>query len=189
MSRFEAFVYCWKNTSNNKRYIGVHKGTLDDGYICSSKYMMEDYNPTHFTRQILASGSFSDMLKFESTLCEKVDSAGNETYYNLHNGNGDFAPDNMKGRKQTKKHVEKRFANRTITEKQKRASIANFKKASEQNKGQKRPDHAKLMKEKVASGELKMPTGSRFKKGCKHSAEHRRKISEAMRKRNVSIKK
>ena len=34
----EAFVYCWTDHKTNKLYVGVHKGSINDGYICSSKY-------------------------------------------------------------------------------------------------------------------------------------------------------
>ena len=57
-----AFVYVWKDTFSNKRYIGSHKGKPDDGYICSSEIMMEQYNrnPASFVRQILA--TFDDYM-------------------------------------------------------------------------------------------------------------------------------
>ena len=32
----DSFVYIWHNISNGRKYVGYHKGTLDDGYICSS---------------------------------------------------------------------------------------------------------------------------------------------------------
>ena len=32
----EAFVYCWYNVENNKKYIGYHKGHVEDGYVSSS---------------------------------------------------------------------------------------------------------------------------------------------------------
>ena len=36
-------------------YIGKHLGSINDGYICSSKMMLRDYkkNPDHFKRRIL----------------------------------------------------------------------------------------------------------------------------------------
>jgi hypothetical protein len=39
----EAFVYCWTDKLHNKLYVGVHKGNVDDGYICSSKIMLKEY--------------------------------------------------------------------------------------------------------------------------------------------------
>ena len=67
MSIYPAFVYRWFNHQRNMYYIGVHKGTPDDGYICSSKYMKEDYqkNPEHFIREIVAEGEYKEMLELE----------------------------------------------------------------------------------------------------------------------------
>lgn len=39
----EAFVYCWTDHKNNMLYVGSHKGTPDDRYVCSSKYMLDQY--------------------------------------------------------------------------------------------------------------------------------------------------
>ena len=44
----EAFVYCWTDHKTNKIYIGSHKGDVNDGYVCSSKYMMEEYDNVHY---------------------------------------------------------------------------------------------------------------------------------------------
>lgn len=38
-----AFVYCWTDYGNKKLYVGVHKGTQDDKYVCSSKVMLQEY--------------------------------------------------------------------------------------------------------------------------------------------------
>ena len=35
-----AFVYCWTDHRNNKLYVGSHKGSINDGYICSSSHIM-----------------------------------------------------------------------------------------------------------------------------------------------------
>lgn len=62
----EAFVYVWTDKITNKLYVGVHKGTLDDGYICSSKHMLKEYTqrPETFSRQIIAHGTWDDMRVF-----------------------------------------------------------------------------------------------------------------------------
>lgn len=92
MHMTEGFVYCWTNTATNQLYIGVHKGTPDDGYVCSSKTMLEDYmqDRSVFSRQIIASGSYEDMRAFEETLLNAVDAKQDPQFYNKHNGNGDF---------------------------------------------------------------------------------------------------
>lgn len=88
----EAFVYCWTDKQTNKLYIGSHKGDIDDGYICSSKTMLDEYDtrPQDFSRQIIAEGSWDDMFKFEGKLLQSFDVKNNPSFYNQHNGSGDF---------------------------------------------------------------------------------------------------
>ena len=58
-SNHDSFVYLWINKSTDKKYIGKHKGTTDDGYVASSELFLADYNecPDNFKRTILAYGS------------------------------------------------------------------------------------------------------------------------------------
>lgn len=88
----EAFVYCWTDHKTNKLYVGWHKGNTDDGYICSSKIMLEEYKnrSNDFTRQILASGNTDDMINFESKILISVNAAKDNMFYNMHNNNGKF---------------------------------------------------------------------------------------------------
>ena len=88
----EAFAYTWTNTETNQLYIGSHKGTPDDGYVCSSKPMLEDYMRDRFvfTRQIVASGTHEDMVAFEAALLQSVDAKNDPQFYNQHNGDGKF---------------------------------------------------------------------------------------------------
>ena len=50
------FVYIWFDRKHKRYYIGSHWGTEDDGYICSSSWMMQAYKlrPDDFKRRILA---------------------------------------------------------------------------------------------------------------------------------------
>lgn len=88
----EAFVYCWTDHKEHKLYVGVHKGTVDDGYISSSKIFNEQYNlrKSDFTRQIISEGNFKDMAKFESVILKSVDAAKNASFYNKNNNDGNF---------------------------------------------------------------------------------------------------
>ncbi len=91
----EAFVYIWNDNVTGKMYIGSHKGTKDDGYICSSKYMLEEYQtrPQHFSRVVVAEGSWQNMRNIEAKLLQKVNAAQNEMFYNKHNCDGKFYND------------------------------------------------------------------------------------------------
>jgi hypothetical protein len=88
----EAFVYTWTDMKTNKLYVGWHKGSVDDGYICSSKVMLEEYRkrPYDFNREIVATGSTRDMISLESAILRSEKVATNEQYYNMHENNGKF---------------------------------------------------------------------------------------------------
>lgn len=88
----DSFLYLWENLVDNKFYIGVHKGTINDGYITSSKLFLEEYNknPQNFKRTILNFGKYENLLKLETKLLNKVNAKMNDFYYNMHNGDGNF---------------------------------------------------------------------------------------------------
>ena len=88
----EAFVYCWTDHKTKKLYVGSHKGNSDDGYVCSSKYMMEEYEnrPEDFSRQIIATGTWDDMFKFEGKILQTLNVKNDPRFYNQHNGSGNF---------------------------------------------------------------------------------------------------
>ena len=156
----EAFVYSWTNTSNGKLYIGYHKGNPDDGYVCSSKYMLEDFmlDRTMFVRQIVATGSHKDMKAFESTLLVAFDAKSDPQFYNRSNGMGkDIGVEN---------HSEK-----------------SREKISKSHMGMKKPWAAKMNKErgatkgsfKVGREGLKGEENGMF--GKEHSNESLKKMS------------
>ncbi len=84
----EAFVYCWTDHLTNKIYIGSHKGSIDDGYICSSKFMLQEYKKrqSDFTRQILAEGLYDDIRAFEAAILLASDAKNDRNFYNMTNG-------------------------------------------------------------------------------------------------------
>lgn len=88
----EAFVYCWTDIKTNKLYVGSHKGKLDDGYVCSSKYMLPEYKsrPSDFSRQIIASGSQEEMRNLEYAILNATNAVANTNMYNECNGNSKF---------------------------------------------------------------------------------------------------
>jgi len=95
---FEAFVYEWADSSNGKKYIGFHKGSIDDGYIGSGTHFKSAYKlrPECFTREIIATGTIDAMLELETFILEEINSISplrnNPDYYNLqaniHNTHG-----------------------------------------------------------------------------------------------------
>lgn len=86
----EAFVYCWTDKKTNKLYVGSHKGSIEDSYICSSKMMLEEYKnrPEDFSRQIVAEGTLSDIRKLESKILQSFNASSDSLFYNMHNNNG-----------------------------------------------------------------------------------------------------
>ena len=70
----EAFVYCWSDMLTNKVYVGMHKGTTEDGYICSSTHMLKEYKirAKDFVRQIIAKGTVIDCRKLENEILKKL---------------------------------------------------------------------------------------------------------------------
>lgn len=90
MATYEAFVYCWTDTVNQKLYVGSHKGKIDDGYICSSKIMKEEYikRPDDFVRQIVAIGKLIDIRKLESKILQSVNARSDANFYNKHENDG-----------------------------------------------------------------------------------------------------
>lgn len=87
-----AFLYQWYDKGKDMYYVGSHKGTPDDGYICSSEYMLEEYRkrPEDFEREILLTGTESCMRRKERFALQLVDAANNPKYYNRSNGGADF---------------------------------------------------------------------------------------------------
>jgi hypothetical protein len=83
----EAFVYCWTDRETGMVYFGSHKGSLDDGYICSSAPMLENYaaRPETFSRDVIAVGSYADMRSLETHILQEFDAAHHPAFYNRHN--------------------------------------------------------------------------------------------------------
>ena len=94
----ESFVYCWTDHKTNKIYIGSHKGSLDDGYICSSKLLLQEYKnrPNDFTRQIIAEGKTEDIRVLEYKILTAAKASVDESYYNLHDGFGSYLTEDIK---------------------------------------------------------------------------------------------
>lgn len=85
----DSFVYRWTNLTLDKIYIGWHKGTEDDGYICSSTsdQFWNDYNNPSYTwqREILFKGTMPECQLLESQLLDSVDITSENIYNNRNN--------------------------------------------------------------------------------------------------------
>lgn len=153
----EAFVYCWTDNKTNMLYIGSHKGTENDGYVCSSKIMLEEYNkrPHDFTRKILAKGSFEEIRKLEATLLNDINVKDNDLYYNMHNGNGDFYL--KKHTEKYKKYMSELMKNRKISEETKQKMRDNHADVS----GDKNPMYGKKHRDEVIQKMSVIKTGKK----------------------------
>jgi hypothetical protein len=84
-----SFVYCWTNLTLNKTYIGWHKGTEDDGYVCSSasEQFWNDYNNPNckWQREILFKGTMPECQLRESEMLDSIDITADNIYNNRNN--------------------------------------------------------------------------------------------------------
>ena len=99
MSDKYGFVYIWYDSGKSKShrdelkfryYIGCHWGSIDDGYICSSKWMKSSYKrrPQDFKRRILKTDINNKKLLLDEEyirLSKIKDNELGEKYYNIHN--------------------------------------------------------------------------------------------------------
>ena len=155
-----SFIYLWYD--GKKFYLGVHEGTSDDGYICSSKVMLEEYEkrPQDFRRRILAYGTYKEMNDLEIKLLTNIKEKGRwDKYYNIA-----FNFPRMCHTEETVKKISKGLKGITRSEETKR-------KISEARKGIPRSEETKR---KI----------SEARKGRKHTEETKRKISEANKGQN-----
>jgi len=83
----EAFLYMWIDMFHDRKYIGYHKGSLEDGYICSSERMLQEYEkrPQDFYRTILAWGTANQMYELETILLLELGAATRGAFYNVSN--------------------------------------------------------------------------------------------------------
>lgn len=112
----DAFVYCWTDHGTQKLYVGFHKGSPDDGYICSSKHMLKAYHerPQDFTREVLAQNTYDICRKFEAAVIRAMLSQGVPCYNLNVNGAVVYTPEIRAKISQTHK-------GKTISEAQKAA--------------------------------------------------------------------
>lgn len=84
------FVYLWCDKKHKRYYIGCRWGDENDGYICSSPWMLQGYShrPEDFKRRVLAKiyTNRRDLLEEEYRWLSMIKSEElGKKYYNLHN--------------------------------------------------------------------------------------------------------
>lgn len=179
----EAFVYSLSDVSNGKIYVGWHKGSIDDGYICSSKIVKEEYNKRSkdFIRTIIAMGTAEDMVKLETKILQSFDAKNDEKCYNMHNGNGLYrlgAHNNETKRKISKSKIGiKRpdLSERNKTE----LNPAKMGLCGRDTSKEKNPMYGKTHNE---NSKIKMSENRRGKGTQRKSEETKRKMAEARKK-------
>lgn len=82
------FVYIWRDKKHNRYYVGSHWGTIDDGYVCSSPWMLQAYKlrPRDFKRRIIkiVNTNRYDLLNEEFKYLSLIKDEEIKTkYYNL----------------------------------------------------------------------------------------------------------
>lgn len=144
-------------------YVGSHKGSTDDGYVCSSKYMLEEYNnrPEDFSRQIIAEGELSDIRKLEAKILQSANARLDEGFYNKHDNDGLFFDGWKKGEM-------------TLTHRQNMSKAKKGKKLSESHR--KNILNNRVGKKNSAEHTAAL-VASRI--GSNHSEESKRKMREA----------
>jgi len=85
------FVYIWRDRKRSMYYIGCHWGHEDDGYICSSSWMMKTYKrrPADFKKRRILARVYTnrkDLLEEEYRWLSMIKNEELRVrYYNLHN--------------------------------------------------------------------------------------------------------
>ena len=162
VSIYPAFVYSWRNLTDGRLYIGWHKGDENDGYICSSKRLLEEYreDTSNFVRYIIARGTSKDMAVLETKILQSLNVKDDPMFYNQHNGNG------LYHLKRQSAAAKRKIGNahRGIV-----LSSATRKKISSALLGRKMTDEQKLKR-----------------RGWKHTAEARKEMSIYRKGRKVS---
>tara|TARA_R110000822_G_scaffold33780_7_gene96070 strand:- start:1830 stop:2480 length:651 start_codon:yes stop_codon:yes gene_type:complete len=89
------FVYIWRDAKHRRYYVGAHWGTEEDGYVCSSAWMMKAYKKrsNDFKRKILETGltSKKETFKTEDKWLRLIkEEELKNKYYNVHNKGRDY---------------------------------------------------------------------------------------------------
>lgn len=156
MKNQEAFTYCWTDHRDNMLYVGYHKGSQDDGYVCSSKWMLEEYKkrPEDFTRMILAEGTADDCHMLEVTILKAADAMRSDRFYNQTNGSQKHY--NKHHTMKTRNKISKKFKGKPLSEDHRN-------KLSESHKGKALPSSTREKMSKSKKGKSPPNKGKKHK--------------------------
>jgi len=164
----EAFVYCWTNMDTGQKYVGYHKGSTDDGYVCSSKSktFWEDYSGGNFSRQIVAQGTEAECVALEKAILMSADLKLDEWYNNSAGGSIVFT-------EEVRAKMRREFP---PEHREKLAAAKRGKKISKEHKAKLDNGRQKRLKERGhwAAGK---PAHNR---GTKHTEETKARISKGI---------
>jgi hypothetical protein len=169
------FTYCWSDHATSKVYVGVHKGDPDDGYICSSKSMLEEYakRPDDFTRQILFAGPYDICSSYEIALIKGLMKTDYSTFYNRSAGKKILFNDEIKNK------IREKATGRKMSEE----AIENNRLAKLGNTFRKGSTHTEESKQKMSEAQKGRVSPN---KGKKYSDEHKLKLSLAHKGKQMS---
>lgn len=87
---YEAYLYTFTNTATNQIYVGIHKGSVDDGYSHSSTnkefHSVFSDSDSSLDFEVLSYGDYIEMQNQEYKILKKADAKNNPLYYNKING-------------------------------------------------------------------------------------------------------
>lgn len=152
------FIYIWRDRKKNMYYIGCHWGHENDGYICSSNRMREAYRrrPQDFKRRIIQRGIPREHLleeEFKWLFMIPKEELGKK-YYN---------------------HSQKHFGHWS-------ANPQKVQSMREKNLGPNNPRFGKKHTDEWKQNAAERMKGNAYTKGTTLSEEHRKKVSEGVRK-------
>lgn len=84
--KYIGFVYLWTHIDSGKKYLGSHRGRVEDGYVGSGKHFLwavKKYGVSSFTRTILEYVADGDVYNREQYWLNKLDCAADSSFYNL----------------------------------------------------------------------------------------------------------
>jgi hypothetical protein len=192
------FIYLWYDRKHKRYYVGCHWGREDDGYVCSSYWMMQAYKrrPEDFKRRMLKTNILDrtclldEEYKFLSLI--KKEELGKK-YYNIQNNHFGHWSNDPNNRDNAIEKMRQKLIGKSLSEEHK-------KKISKSNKGKKKAPFTEDHRKNISISAIgRVPTEETLKKrsiamkgennpnwGKKFTEEHRHKLSIARRKRVIS---